>query len=389
MKRILAMMGVAAGVAMAGSASAEDALKIGIIAPFSGNYAIFGEGYERGTEVWKDMYGEPAANGRKIEIVKIDTRCDVNTGLAAYRREAADLVATIGPACSGVVKAATPLIEKDKRPSLFLGHGASLTLGKKDGYLFRMTQPDELNLRVFGDFIITRWKELGYTKIAVIHDTTVTFGKTGEVMKASAQDQGVDLVAVETFDLGNKDFTGQLLNVKNSGAQAVVVVTYAADEGRLMRQMAELNLGIPVAGGVDTPYLATIETELVEGQTKILEDLFFYSDYVWGEDASEMKKFDQAFEKRYNLPPLDINYEGWLALSLLQKALEQPGAAEGGEKLRAALQNVKLDLGGRTVSFVENGDQATLLTYIGQIKNGRPELVKLITRPRKDYSLTQ
>lgn len=391
MKRLLTALVIATSFALFSGASAAEPLKVGLIAPFSGDYAIYGEGYAQGIEIWKEIYGTPSVKGRKIEIVKIDTRCDVNTGMAAYRREASDLIATIGPACSGVVKAAAPLIMSGKRPSLFLGHGASLTLGKKaaDTYLFRLTQPDTLNLQAFGDFIIAKWKAEGKTKIAAIHDTTVTFGKTGEVMKASAKKHGAELVADESFDLGNKDFTGQLLKVKNSGAQALVVVTYAADEGRLMQQMADLNLDIPVAGGVDTPYLATIESGEAKGKTKSLEDLYFYSDYIRGGKSTEIQKFDEAFTAKYKRPPLDINYEGWLGLSLLVKALEAPGATDGGANLNKALQDVKLDLGGRTVSFVDNGDQATLLTYIGQIRGGEPHLVELIKRPRTDYSLSK
>lgn len=390
MKKLLHTIAISLALGAGSQALAEAPIRIGLVAPFSGNYAIFGEGYERGIAVWHEMYGDPKVGNRKIEVKKIDERCDVNTGLAAYRREASDVVAIIGPSCSGVVRAIAPLATADKKPLLFLGHGAALTMGGvKDGYLFRISQPDELSLRIFGEFIIKKWKAEGKTKIASIHDTSVTFSKAGDVMKKAAADNGVELVAIEKFDLGAKDFTAQLLKVKSSGAQGVVITTYAADQGRLMRQMAEMKLGILVAGGVDSPYLASIEKEFVDGKVDILENMYFYSDYVQGEQATEVKKFDAAFRKKFNLPPLDINYEGWVALSLMTKALQTQGAADGGENLRKAIANVKLDLGGRTISFVENGDQATLLTYIGQIKKGNPELIQLIQNDRKSFPLAQ
>jgi ABC-type branched-subunit amino acid transport system substrate-binding protein len=156
-----------------------------------------------------------------------------------------------------------------------------------------------------------------------------------------------------------------------------------------MRQAAEQNLGIPMAGGVDSPYLASIEKELVDGKIDILEGMYFYSDYIQGAKEAEVEKFDAAFRKKFNMPPLDINYEGWLSLSLIVKALQAPGAAEGGDKLRASLQDIKLDLGGRVVSFLENGDQATLVTYIGQLNKGNPELIELVKTERKSYPLAQ
>lgn len=48
---------------------------------------------------------------------------------------------------------------------------------------------------------------------------------------------------------------------------------------------------------------------------------------------------------------------------------------------------MKLDLGGRDITFLDNGDQKTLLTYIGQIKEGNPTLVKLVQSPRTEFPL--
>ena len=87
----------------------------------------------------------------------------------------------------------------------------------------------------------------------------------------------------------------------------------------------------------------------------------------------------------FDMPPLDINYEGWLAMSILAEAIKSKEAQQGGEGLRAALQNTKIDFGTRTVTFLDNGDQATLLTYIGQINDSKPDLVDLVKRPRSDF----
>lgn len=367
---------------------AADTAVIGVIAPFSGDYATYGEGYGRGITIWKEMYGDLKAGDKTVEIKQIDDMCDVNTGLAAYRREASNLLAAIGPACSGVVRAVTPLAATDKVPLLFLGHGAGLTMtGVKDGYTFRMTQPDDLIQKIFAKFILDKWKAEGKTKIAAIHDTSDAYSNTGNLIKEAVEGAGMEFVADEKFDLGNKDFTAQLLNIKKSGAEAAIIATYEADEGRLLQQLADLNLDLTVAGSGDTPYLALVDTDMVGGNTKSLEDVYYYSDFVPGEQATEVAKFNAAYTKKYGKVPLDIDYEGWLAMSILNTALKTPGASEGGDKLRQALQLAKVDLGGREVSFIENGDQSTLLTYIGQIKNGVPTLVDLVQLPRKDFSL--
>ena len=271
-------------VSMTSSTNAQESLRIGLFAPFSGDYAIYGEGYQRGIDVWKKMYGEPMVGDRAIEVVDVDTRCDVNTGMAAYRREIDKLVATIGPACSGVVKATMALADADKKPMLFLGHGATLTMGRKPGgYVFRMTQPDELDLQIFGDYLLNKWKKEGKTKVAVVHDTSVTYGNTGDVFKKEAEKVGgIDVVADEKFELGTTDFTSQILKIRQSGAEAMILVSYAADEGRFLQQASQLGLSIPVAGSTDTPYLATDKSQSSAETSKILNGVYFYSDYVQG-----------------------------------------------------------------------------------------------------------
>jgi len=390
MRSIALISAFAAMAAMTPAAMAAETATVGVFAPFSGDYATYGEGYDRGITIWKEMYGDLKAGDKTVEIKNIDDACDVNTGLAAYRRESGNLLAAIGPGCSGVVRALSPLAATDKLPLLFLGHGAGLTMmGVKDGYAFRMTQPDDFIQKIFAKFILEKWKSEGKTKIATIHDTSDAYANSGELIKQAVTDAGMEFVADEKFDLGNKDFTAQLLSVKKSGAQAAIIATYEADEGRLLQQLADLSLDLTVAGSGDTPYLALVDKDMVGGNQKSLENVYYYSDFVPGEKATEVAKFNDAFQKKYGIVPLDVDYEGWLAMSILNTALKAPGATEGGEKLRAALQSAKVDLGGRDVTFLENGDQSTLLTYIGQIKNGSPTLVDLVQSPRKDFPLAK
>jgi branched-chain amino acid transport system substrate-binding protein len=383
-RNVLYAIGIAAA-ALSGPASAQntDPIRIALIAPFSGDYSIYGEGYELGIELWKEMYGDIEVNGRKVEIVKVDERCDVNTGLSAYRRESANFIANIGPSCSGVVKAVIPLAEAGKKPMLYLGHGAGLTDGREpDGYRFRLTQPDAPLLDRFAEVMLQKWFDEGKKKAAILHDTTVTYGGSGAIAAEAAKKVGIELVATETFDLGTKDFTGQLLKVRESGAEAVMIITYAADQARLLQQMADLQMKLPVSGAADTPYLVSVETSHGTGDhSTALEGVYYYSDYVQGDSPTKLQEFNKRFVEKHKMAVLDIHYEGWLAMGILSEALKAPGATEGGEALRDAIQNVKFDLGGRTISFGPNGDQTDRVLFLGQIVNGEPTLVDVTVWP--------
>lgn len=358
-------------------------VKIGVLAPFSGDYATYGEGYEKGIEVWKEMYGAPKAGNQPIEIQKIDGRCDVNTALAAFRREASSLTMLIGPACSGAVRAATPLIDAGHIPSLVLGLATVITANRKpDGYVFRVLQDNDSLDRRFGEFIMSRWQSEGRKKIGLLLDSSANRVGTAKIWTELAKGHGAEVVASEKFELGSKDFTSQLVRLKASGAQAAVILGYAADEGRLLRQMSEQGFDLPIAGGNDTPYLPSLDPSLVKDGSKILENVFFYSSFVPGEDTKEVKKFVDHFQTKYKTAPLDIDYAGWLALTIAVKAMNNAGGDLSGPHLRQALQDMKLDLGGRAISYTKTGDQQQGLLYVGQLKNGKPSLVKLLTYNR-------
>ena len=63
---------------MAGSARAQGAIKIGMIAPLSGPFAAIGKDMVTGTEVYLDEIGRQAA-GRRIELIVEDDEGNPST----------------------------------------------------------------------------------------------------------------------------------------------------------------------------------------------------------------------------------------------------------------------------------------------------------------------
>jgi branched-chain amino acid transport system substrate-binding protein len=365
------------------SASAsQDPIKVGLLAPFSGDYAIYGDGYQKGIDAWNEAHGAAAVDGRPVEVTQIDDQCDVATGVAAFRREAKGLTAIIGPSCSSIAPPLKPLIEGLKIPMLELGHAASVTQDGKDGWTFRISQPDSANQEAFGTYLLDKWKKQGITKVGVIHDTSVTDANAAKSWATVAKQSGVDLVAAVAFDPGVTDFTSQLLKLKNAGAQGYILQVFGPDESRLIKQMGDLGIKAPIASAEDTPYSFVVNEATGPG----IEGVSYYSDFAPGNEFS--KEFEQAFAKVAPDAgePLDIQWEGWLAMDVLMQALEQPGAVDGGEKLRDAIAATRLPMGDATLTFLPNGDQEQVLTYAAHIAKGKPVLDELIVKPRSSFS---
>ena len=356
-------------------------LEVGVLAPFSGDYAIYGQAYMRGVKAWEQINGQPQVNGQKVDVKPLDDRCDVATGVGAVRRDAPNLTALLGPSCSSVAPPLKPLLAQYKLPTLELGHAASITLGAPaGGWFFRISQPDTANQWAFGQYLLDKWKGQGITKFGVIYDTSVTDATAARSWAAIAKQNGVDLVASASFADGTTDFTAQLEKLKQAGAQAYVLQVFGPDESRIVQQVNQLGIHVPLASAEDTPYPFVLQ------RTPGIDGMEFYSDYVPGVKNADMQAFERAFQKvSPGTTPLDVDYEGWLGMTVLMDALKQPGATAGGEKLRDALAHVQAQVGNLTVSFLPNGDQQQVLTYAGRVQHGRAVLEKLLVSPRTSF----
>src|ERR1700744_6288565 len=69
-----------------GGGGGKGPITVGLVAPFSGDYATYGEGYLRGIAAWEKQNGQPTVDGRKVVIKNVDDQCDVGTAVAAFRR---------------------------------------------------------------------------------------------------------------------------------------------------------------------------------------------------------------------------------------------------------------------------------------------------------------
>ena len=87
-------------------------------------------------------------------------------------------------------------------------------------------------------------------KIAGLHDSDA-FGTGGfvETAKALKELYGIDVLTEQKYSTGTKDYTAQLLAIKNSGATCVFAWgTRLEDDAIILRQKAQLGLEVDFVG---------------------------------------------------------------------------------------------------------------------------------------------
>ena len=355
-------------------------IEVGILAPFSGDLGYWGEGYRRGVDTYEAQFGKMSVGGRDVKLKQLDDQCDVATSVAAFQRESKNLVAVLGPPCSAVVQAVEPLAAKSKVPLMILAQSASLTVDQADGWLFRLTQPDTANLYSFAKQMVDGWSGAGVQKVAVLHDTSVLNKDVGVQWKQAAEGSGIDVVADISFELGDTDFTSQILKTKQSGATAVAIASYGPEIAQLVKQLDDAKVNVLIAASTDAAYPSTIKAagDAIEGAS-------FYSDYLAGSDNQGLKDFEAEFAKLHpDVKPQALEYEAYIGAGLLMDALKKTNG-EGGAALQQALLGANFDVGDLTVRFLPNGDQETVVTVIGEVKGGQPVVNNFVEEQRRSF----
>jgi branched-chain amino acid transport system substrate-binding protein len=140
--RTLRLMAAACAVAMATfPAQAEDTIKIGLIAPFSGAFAVYGKQMENGMRTYIKQHGDTVA-GKKIEILVRDTTGPLPEVAKRFAqelvvRDKVDFLAGFGFTPEALATA--PIAQKSKTPMIVMNAAAGGLTSKSD-YMVRVAQ---------------------------------------------------------------------------------------------------------------------------------------------------------------------------------------------------------------------------------------------------------
>src|SRR3954467_875018 len=121
-------------------AQAQDTIKVGVIASFSGPFADYGKQMQGGIKAWMAQHGDTVA-GKKIELILKDTTGpspEIAKRLAQelVTRDKVDLLAGFGLTPEAL--AVAPISEQAKKPMIIMNAATSIITTKSD-YIARVS----------------------------------------------------------------------------------------------------------------------------------------------------------------------------------------------------------------------------------------------------------
>ncbi|HRN50019.1 MAG TPA: amino acid ABC transporter substrate-binding protein [Anaerolineales bacterium] len=208
------------------------------------------------------------------------------------------------------------------------------------------------------------------TKVAIIHEQTDWGIELGTMWAEAAPQYGYEVVAKETYSVGNADFTDIILRVQAAGAEAVLTLPIPPDGYTLVRQMAEL--------GYTPDFLLVVRAP--DNTPVWVENLGSAGDYVviapgWhnsltyaGVDAINARHMDE-----FGVPALAQVGNAYAVIQVLADAIERAGTLER-EAVRDAIAATDLETVVGHVVFNEDGT-SNVSNPMVQIVGGAQQLI--------------
>jgi branched-chain amino acid transport system substrate-binding protein len=363
----IAGLATAAFAMLGGPALADDTVTIHLMSPFSGPVAFYGEGYRDGLKLAFDEIGNKV-NGHELKIVEEDDECTPENAVSQVNKIIDSAVIVVGPGCTGSMLAVQKTLAEAQIPHIFTGYGAAV--GQKgDEYVFAASISDGL----MAERMIKWAKEkFGIESWGLLHDTSGYGASGANTFKKAAEAAGVKVTGEASFNPGEREFTGLLLNVDKTKPDALHMIAYEVELGLMVKQARQAGLKEQIIGPP-----GFVNPEMAEAAGTAAEGLHFMSIILPDDPDPAVQSFVANFKKTYNASPKDVNAIGYVAGLMVIDALKHIDGEVTKEALTAALR--KTDIAASPlgpVKFDDKGERTgDKLVVIGVIKNGKASFV--------------
>lgn len=253
-----AIVVVLAVAVLAPSASADSTqgitattITIGNLGPFSGPASVFTP-LNYGPEAYlRYINDQGGVNGHKFVTVFADSSCNEAKGIAAAKKLIYEdkVFMIMGNPCSGVAMAIKPMLVQEGVPWMGASANPKISTPASPG-IFHAVYPGSEAGRAMATFALSK---PGTTKLAIaMHSDDWAHGYCGPA-EDYAKSHGGDIVATTTMEHGATDATAQALQIKASGAQAVMACLYQPELVVLLRELQkyQVNAIVLAALGAD------------------------------------------------------------------------------------------------------------------------------------------
>jgi branched-chain amino acid transport system substrate-binding protein len=330
------------------SANGAISAKIGIISYLSGPGAAYGEAITGGFELAQKEINEKGEVN--IELIIEDSAGKQDQALTAAQKliNSEEVLAILGPTLSTEMNVVGPVANLNGVPIM----GTSTTaqgIPQIGEYVFRNALPESLAIPASIQKAVDKYD---VKKVAILYGNDDVFTKSGfDTMREVAEDMGLEILTIETFQKGQSDYNAQLTKIKDLNPDLILASALYNEGAVIMNQARKMGIDVPFVGGngFNSPQVIEIAGEAANG-------LIVATPWYGAKDDPKVQEFVTKFEAEYGKKPDQFAAQAYDAMYIMAEALKNAGEADR-DALRDALaeiSNFEGILG--SFSFDEEGD---------------------------------
>lgn len=298
-----------------GCAEKPKEIKIGVIAPLTGDLAEPGTKSFNGIKLAIDAYND-AKPRMQIKLIVEDSKALPTEGVNAINKliniNHVNLV--IGDLTSGVTLAIAPIAE-GKRVVL-LAPGASNPKVRDSGdYIFRNWASDNYDGEVMAEYLINKLKK---KRAGVIYINNEYGTGLADAFEKTFIENGGEVVLKEKYDQGASDFRTILAKMKGSKFDCVYLPGQPRENGLLVRQLKEMEINTTI-----TANLSVESPDFYAGAKVAAEGIIFSTPaFDINSNKKNVRKFIESYESKFKTKPDAVAGHGYDAANIMVRAIE-------------------------------------------------------------------
>lgn len=350
---------------------AEGYLKIGIISPYTGEAF---QDHLSGQQVFDlciEQINEKGILGKKLKVVKYDNRSSsLGSKLAAQKAVRDSVIAIIGPTWSSFSLAACPILQKAKIPTIS-DMSTNPDVTKIGDYIFRVCYTDEFQGKIMARFALNDLKK---TNASILIDSDSKYSSDlASFFEKEYLNLGGQIASKHYFRSNSKNFNTQILKIKETSPDLLILPIYSKEAGIFLKQMQKLDLNLPVIGADG------FTKDIYKYSGKITNSVYYSTLCTLDRDTKELVSFKSRYKKKYgslkNLKAYSLLTRD--AVYLLKTAIETAGTVNK-KMIRNALCDIR-DFEGLSgnISF-KNSRDPKRNAVINKLENNKVIFYKFI-----------
>ena len=367
-----AAIGVLGGCGQTRHAVEPDAspieVSVGAVFPVTGRFSAAYPPIEHGMELAVEEVNGTQGGAVRIRLLTEDGRSTVEGAVEAFGKliHQDEVPVILGPASSSQVPKAFEMAQQNEVVAISPIAAAS-GLSAVGDFVFRTNLATDV---LVPDGVRVTREKLGYRKVATLFDDADLFSQVSDAeLKDALTGIGVEILATQSFQTGETDFSAQFNRLKASNPDAVFISSTVADIPGILIQGREL--GIPF----EIPFIVnlSLSRDLVEAAGAAAEGTIAFSSWDSMADTPGNREFVRNYSARYEVEPSIWAAQCYAAVHILAKGIEEARSTDP-EAIAAALAAIRgLDTILGEFSFNTAGD-AVYDPVVLIVKDGEFEL---------------